>query len=176
MALVPRSLRSGQPSGERTFVRASKWSSRLGIVGLQELAEALARAAELDMHGWSGGTRDPGDLLRRIPGGVVQHDGHSLFLGELAERRHQVPRQIVHLVRALRPFGADVPPRLQLPSGDPEDRPPEPALGVSGGRLPAGAPANANTACHIRPRWDRYRRSNSPRGLVSTRTSGPLFT
>src|SRR6266511_501080 len=124
-----RSPRSGQASGGRTLVNASKWSRRSGIAGLQELPEALARPAEVDVDGGSGAADDLGDLLRRISGDVVQHDGRPLLLGEPGERRHQVPCQVGHLVHTLDRFGAASASLPQFAGGDAEDRSPDPPLG-----------------------------------------------
>jgi hypothetical protein len=98
---------------------------------LQDSPKALPSLAEVYANGGRARPKDPGDLLRRIAGVIVEDQGGPLVRREAREPGDQSGRRLSHLVARVEHLCLEPPTVLQFPSGDPKRRPPDPSLWVA---------------------------------------------
>src|SRR5713226_3240776 len=106
------------------------------MAGLQNLAESLAAAAQIDPNGDHARIQDGGDFPHRVVGVIEKDHGCPLMSRQLLERPDQLPVQVGHFLGsgAIQAHGSA--PLLQHAARDPEGSPPYPG----GGRADRATP------------------------------------
>jgi len=105
---------------------ALKRSLRSSMVGLQNFAESLTSAAQVDPDRDQARVEDGGNLADRMVGVIEEDDGGALLGRQLLQRPDQVAVEIAHLVGGLS-IEADRPsPIFEHPGRDSKRCPPDP--------------------------------------------------